>query len=147
MYLLRSWPPKISSRTTVVLCSAYAVYLSGTKFGCVITTYLTPVQVSNITDRNYLGTHQTLTLLSPLLQSPTKNPHATLISLYLNGLIEIINSGDEEGQALNIQLMLKYVTVKIENMMNSQQGADYYKLWDSRHFGLDAEKREEYFQT
>jgi hypothetical protein len=105
------------------------------------------VQVSNITDRHYLGTHQTLKLLSPLLQSPTKNPHATLISLYLNALIEVMKSSGEKDQALNIELMLKYVTIKIENMLKSQQGADYYKLWDSRHFGLSAEEKEEYFQT
>ena len=105
------------------------------------------MQVSNITDRPYLGTHQTLTLLSPLLQSPTKNPHATLISLYLNAIVEVTKSGHEKDQALNIKLMLKYVTIKLENMMKSQQGADYYKLWDSRNFGFGEAKKEEYFQT
>jgi hypothetical protein len=107
---------------------------------------LTSVQVSNITDQPYLGTYQTLTLLSPLLQSPTKNPHATLISLYLNAVVGVIHSSGEKGQAPNIKWLLKYIPIKIESLMTSQQGAESYKFWDARHFSLGEEEKEGYFQ-
>lgn len=41
-------------------------------------------QVSNIADRGYLGVHRTIYLMIPLLQAPSLNPHATLITLFMN---------------------------------------------------------------
>ncbi|KAJ0168197.1 hypothetical protein CTA2_8707 [Colletotrichum tanaceti] len=44
----------------------------------------TRIEVSNISDACYLGTHRTLHDMVPLLQSPAVNPHATLITLSMN---------------------------------------------------------------
>lgn len=45
-------------------------------------------EVSNISDTGYLGIHRTLAYMVPLLQSPVVNPHATLITLFMNGVDE-----------------------------------------------------------
>lgn len=39
--------------------------------------------VSNICDLYYLGTEKTVSSLSPLLQKPSVNPHATLLTLFM----------------------------------------------------------------
>ncbi|KAH0421179.1 hypothetical protein CcaCcLH18_13597 [Colletotrichum camelliae] len=46
------------------------------------------IEVSNISDAGYLGIHHTLDLMIPLLQSPLVNPHATLITLFMNAVDE-----------------------------------------------------------
>lgn len=43
-----------------------------------------PSQVSHISDNAYVGVFHTLELMAPLLQGPTINPHATLITLFMN---------------------------------------------------------------
>ncbi|KAI0005245.1 hypothetical protein F4779DRAFT_633541 [Xylariaceae sp. FL0662B] len=47
------------------------------------------IDVSNICDMGYLGTETTLKTFSPLLQIPSVNPHATLITLFLNAIAEM----------------------------------------------------------
>ncbi|KAK3901827.1 hypothetical protein C8A05DRAFT_16048 [Staphylotrichum tortipilum] len=42
------------------------------------------IEVSNITDGAYVGVHRTIFLMIPLLQTPLTNPHATLITLFMN---------------------------------------------------------------
>ncbi|KAK1490750.1 hypothetical protein CCUS01_14345 [Colletotrichum cuscutae] len=46
------------------------------------------IEVSNISDAGYLGIYRTLDLMIPLLQSPLVNPHATLITLFMNAVDE-----------------------------------------------------------
>lgn len=55
------------------------------------------LQVSNISDRGYLGIARTLGLLSPLLQKRTDNPHATMITLFMNAVAEIVHSAPPNG--------------------------------------------------
>ncbi|TLD18871.1 extracellular exo-polygalacturonase [Venturia nashicola] len=69
-----------------------------------LTDYLSPgtfsrIEVSNICDRTYLGLAATISYFSPLLETPAVNPHATLITLFMNALEEeFMNSGDERNK-------------------------------------------------
>ncbi|PKS05121.1 hypothetical protein jhhlp_008488 [Lomentospora prolificans] len=56
------------------------------------------IGVSNIVDKAYLGIRRTLRALSRLLQTPDKNPHATLISVFLNTIMETVKEGNRIGQ-------------------------------------------------
>ncbi|KAI0974668.1 hypothetical protein F4678DRAFT_485689 [Xylaria arbuscula] len=47
------------------------------------------VEVSNICDSAYLGIETTLKAFGPLLRRPSANPHATLITAYLNAVFEV----------------------------------------------------------
>ncbi|KFY35595.1 hypothetical protein V494_05774 [Pseudogymnoascus sp. VKM F-4513 (FW-928)] len=53
------------------------------------------IEVSNISDGGYLGIHRTVHLMAPLLQSPLVNPHATLITLFMNAIEEKTTSADQ----------------------------------------------------
>ncbi|KFY76437.1 hypothetical protein V499_03938 [Pseudogymnoascus sp. VKM F-103] len=46
------------------------------------------IEVANISDRGYLGIHRTVFSMMPLLQGPLVNPHATLITLFMNAVDE-----------------------------------------------------------
>lgn len=46
------------------------------------------MQVSNITDRGYLGPGITLTTFGPLLKRKTQNPNAAIVALFLNAIHE-----------------------------------------------------------
>ncbi|KAF4438482.1 hypothetical protein F53441_12776 [Fusarium austroafricanum] len=46
------------------------------------------IDVSNLTDRIYLGIRPTLEVMSPLLQSRSVNPHATLLALFANVIVD-----------------------------------------------------------
>ena len=46
------------------------------------------IEVSNISDGHYLGIGKTLEIFGPLLRSPSANPHATLITGFLNAVPE-----------------------------------------------------------
>lgn len=56
------------------------------------------IQVSNISDAFYLGIAQTLGCLAGMLQVPKKNPHATLITSFMNAVPEIMQ-GEGESKA------------------------------------------------
>lgn len=49
-------------------------------------------QTSSIADRRYLGPGETLRLLMPMLQNPSANPHATLITLFMTGEYEMFKT-------------------------------------------------------
>ncbi|KAJ5272980.1 hypothetical protein N7478_008105 [Penicillium angulare] len=57
------------------------------------------IEVSNISDSGWLGIHGTLGLIMPLLQSPLKNPHATLITLFMNAIEESMTDQDRLRKA------------------------------------------------
>ena len=51
------------------------------------------LQVSNISDGGYLGIARTLSLLSPFLQKRTENSYATMITLFMNAVAEMVHFG------------------------------------------------------
>ncbi|OBS15940.1 hypothetical protein FPOA_12899 [Fusarium poae] len=57
------------------------------------------IEVSNISDGGYLGIHQTVGIMSPLLQAPDINPHATLITLLMNVVDENMTDQDQIADA------------------------------------------------
>ncbi|KAJ1328217.1 hypothetical protein MN608_07553 [Microdochium nivale] len=71
------------------------------------------IEVSNISDCGYVGPHQTVGLLSPLLQSHAINPHATLITLFMNAVDENRNEQDQilevSPSSLTIKTLTKYM--------------------------------------
>jgi hypothetical protein len=46
------------------------------------------LQVSNLSDLYYLGVDKTVSCLGPLLQRPSDNPHATLLTLFMGAVGE-----------------------------------------------------------
>ncbi|CZS75064.1 unnamed protein product [Fusarium graminearum] len=57
------------------------------------------IEISNISDGGYLGIHQTVGIMSPLLQAPHINPHATLITLFMNAVDENMTQQDQMADA------------------------------------------------
>ncbi|KAF3387278.1 hypothetical protein F1880_000152 [Penicillium rolfsii] len=54
------------------------------------------IDVSNISDRAWLGIHRTLAHMVPLLQNNEQNPHATLITLFMNAVEETMTTMNPE---------------------------------------------------
>lgn len=52
------------------------------------------IDVSNISDSGWLGIHRTLAYMIPLLQNKVDNPHATLITLFMNAVDETMTDED-----------------------------------------------------
>ncbi|KAJ5742608.1 uncharacterized protein N7511_011340 [Penicillium nucicola] len=98
------------------------------------------IEVSNITDAGYLGTRETLRLLSPLLQSPQENPHATIISAYLNAVMEMVKQGDDRDQTPNLNLLMEFLPgIDIFSLLRPES-AQSLKLWDARTIVIDRHK-------
>ncbi|KAI1655761.1 hypothetical protein F4813DRAFT_153019 [Daldinia decipiens] len=98
------------------------------------------IEASNISDTCWLGTRETLRCLSPLLKSPAKNPHATLITVYINAVMETARGSDREKEALDITRIRKYLTnFQDISFLRNPQGAELYRIWDARSFTLDAD--------
>lgn len=53
------------------------------------------IEVSNISDYGWLGIHRTLFYMIPLLQNAVDNPHATLITLFMNAVEETMTDEDK----------------------------------------------------
>ncbi|KAF5962848.1 hypothetical protein FBULB1_13786 [Fusarium bulbicola] len=74
---------------------------------------LNRIEVSNISDEGYLGIHRTVGLMVPLLRSPVCNPHATLITLFMNLIEENMTQWDRVHDATSTsattQRLLKYL--------------------------------------
>ncbi|KAJ5335809.1 uncharacterized protein N7506_005745 [Penicillium brevicompactum] len=98
------------------------------------------IEVSNITDAGYLGTRETLRLLSPLLQPPQKNPHATIISAYLNAIMEMVKQGDDRDQTPNMELLMKFLPDIDMFSLLRPESAQSLKLWDARTIVIDRHK-------
>ncbi|PYI11901.1 hypothetical protein BO78DRAFT_440822 [Aspergillus sclerotiicarbonarius CBS 121057] len=70
------------------------------------------IEVSNISDAGYMGIHETLFSMLPLLQTPLDNPHATLITLFMNAVEDTLTIGDRlEGLASHVtkRRLLRYL--------------------------------------
>ncbi|KAK5735629.1 hypothetical protein LTR17_007980 [Elasticomyces elasticus] len=60
------------------------------------------VEVANIVDRGYLGIINTLHCLGPLLQNPSDNPHATMLTLFMNAVPQMFSALPQQEQ-LSVQ--------------------------------------------
>jgi hypothetical protein len=99
-------------------------------------------QISNVTDDCHLGPRNTLTSLMPLLQPPQRDPHATLISLSLNAVMEMVKrSGAEEAIMSQVTVKgLEYLPVTDFACLINPSGAEMLRMWDARNFFLDVDK-------
>lgn len=66
------------------------------------------IEVSNISDYGWLGIHRTLFHMIPLLQNKVDNPHATLITLFLNAVEETENQNTKPDSA-STRKLLQYI--------------------------------------
>ncbi|KAF5577993.1 hypothetical protein FPCIR_11794 [Fusarium pseudocircinatum] len=55
------------------------------------------IEASNISDKVYLGVNVTVAVMAPLLRSSTANPHATLITRFVDAIQENMTSEDRLG--------------------------------------------------
>nr|RBQ98979.1 hypothetical protein FVER53263_03286 [Fusarium verticillioides] len=55
------------------------------------------IEVSNLSDKAYMGINLTVAVMAPLLRSSTANPHATLITRFMNAIQENMTSEDRLG--------------------------------------------------
>ncbi|KAJ6276567.1 hypothetical protein J3E71DRAFT_187021 [Bipolaris maydis] len=101
------------------------------------------VEVSNISDAGYLGTRRVLSLFAPLLQATADNPDATIITCYLNAVMEMANMTGMADTMPDMDFLVQYLPGSLDIVKVLRQGADFYKVWDSRTLALDAEN---YFQ-
>ncbi len=68
------------------------------------------MQVSNISDFGWLGIHRTLIVMVPLLQTHIENPHATLITLFMNAVAETMTDQDRKSDSsIAMKRLLQYL--------------------------------------
>ncbi|KAK3725201.1 hypothetical protein LTR37_000712 [Vermiconidia calcicola] len=70
------------------------------------------IEVANISDRAYLGIRNTLACLGPCLQSLENNPHSTLITLFMNAVMESkgsLQAGDKRAYEKEMHQAMAYL--------------------------------------
>ncbi|XDG03004.1 hypothetical protein ABKA04_002619 [Annulohypoxylon sp. FPYF3050] len=95
------------------------------------------IEVSGLSDSRWFGTQQTLEALCPLLKSPELNPHATLITTYLDAITEaIITDDSDEAKKISVHMpvIFEYMENRIlpERFHKNPQGAELTRFWDCR---------------
>ncbi|KAF5664362.1 hypothetical protein FHETE_7119 [Fusarium heterosporum] len=94
------------------------------------------IEVSNISDKGYLGIHETVGIMSPLLQAPSVNPHATLITLFMNLVDESMTKQDQMAEAtmgsLSTKRLLQFIPP--ERPPTSHHDPDIIKFAYARDF-------------
>ena len=93
--------------------------------------------MANICDGGYIGIRSTLSLLSPLLQSPQENPHATFITLFINAVKEVVKMGHSGEEEPDMQFLTEYLPLPRTFSLND---ADMLRIWDARDLALDVDK-------
>ena len=74
---------------------------------------LRSLQVSNISDAGYMGIGKTVAYLTPLLQHPSKNSHATLLTLFMNAVAEMVEqTKGAESLELEMKRVLQYMPLQ-----------------------------------
>ncbi|KAI1388290.1 uncharacterized protein F4822DRAFT_240795 [Hypoxylon trugodes] len=98
------------------------------------------IEASNISDVCWLGTRETLRCLIPLLKPPQRNLHATLITVYLNAIIETSKRDGLDNERHGVELIKKYLNISERNIVANPQGAEMYRIWDARSLTFNPEK-------
>lgn len=94
----------------------------------------------------YLGTRDTLSLLTPLMQSQQRNPHATLITLYINAVMEMVKQQPGKEQAPDMKFLSNYLAFDKMSLLFMKDpdtwmhNAEMLRIWDARNLPLDANK-------
>ncbi|EXJ70466.1 uncharacterized protein A1O5_06535 [Cladophialophora psammophila CBS 110553] len=98
------------------------------------------IEVANISDAGYVGTRGVLATLVPLLRSLKQNPHAVLITLYLNAVMEVIKTGPKKDQVPDVGLLTQYLPGLRLFPPPTNNSAEMLRLWDARTLALDVDK-------
>jgi hypothetical protein len=86
-----------------------------------------------------VGTRQVLSLYAPLLQPIAQNPHATIITCYLNAVMEIAKMTNIADTMPDADFLARYLPRSSNIVRLMRQGADFYKVWDSRTLAVDVD--------
>ncbi|KFY28454.1 hypothetical protein V493_02929 [Pseudogymnoascus sp. VKM F-4281 (FW-2241)] len=90
------------------------------------------IEVSNISDGAYLGIHRTVFFMVPLLQKPLVNPHATLITLFMNAVDERMTNQDRVAgitpHSQETKRLLKYLPPTDKGMMTNTVSPEVIKF-------------------
>lgn len=78
----------------------------------------------------------------PLLEPPESNQNATLITLFLNAVMEIAKAKDEKDSVSNVKLLMEYLPQPDWLSFARPQSADMIRLWDARAMVMEVK---EYF--
>ncbi|CZR50286.1 uncharacterized protein PAC_00158 [Phialocephala subalpina] len=98
------------------------------------------IETANICDGGYLGIRNTLDILSPFLQSPRENPHATFITTFINAVKEAVKRGNPMDENPNMEFLLKYLAPPRIMPFAAEHDANMLRIWDARDSALDADK-------
>ncbi|EGP86268.1 uncharacterized protein MYCGRDRAFT_86714 [Zymoseptoria tritici IPO323] len=79
------------------------------------------IETSNIVDEYYLGTRSTVWLLGGLLEEVAQNPHATLVTLYMNAIDAVAGIKSEDDPE-----WIRFQT-QAEHFKKSEKWFDLYK--------------------
>ncbi|OBT80489.1 hypothetical protein VF21_00845 [Pseudogymnoascus sp. 05NY08] len=92
------------------------------------TSFFSRIEVANSSDRGYLGIHSTAFSMMPLLQGPLVNPHATLITLFMNAVDESMTNKDQMAcitpHSPEAKRLLRYLPPIDMGMMMNPGGPD-----------------------
>ncbi|QPC76664.1 hypothetical protein HYE68_007416 [Fusarium pseudograminearum] len=88
------------------------------------------IEVSNISDSAYLGIHKTVAIMSPLLQPSSVNPHATLITLFMNMVDFNKTMGDKVNESASILIILEFL--QLTSLPVSDRDPEFVKIMYSR---------------
>ena len=90
--------------------------------------------MSNICDIAHVGTRKTLTLLSPFLQPRQENPHAALISLFINYAEEEMRLRDPDLLKYNpsIEFLTSYLPYPPADA-RQDLNAEMVRIYDARN--------------
>lgn len=100
------------------------------------------IEVSNICDGGYLGIQKTLEVVGCHLSPNAINPHATLITLFINAVKEMQKWLGEDG--LDLKGLSKFLPpLSFESMLNTQS-PEMTRYWDARDMVVDVDR---YFRS
>ncbi|KAF2141159.1 uncharacterized protein K452DRAFT_272970 [Aplosporella prunicola CBS 121167] len=85
------------------------------------------IEVSNIADKCYLGIRKCLNTFAPLLKPITENPHATLVTLFLNAVNEM-ESRPDTTQTLWREMGRLMAYFPENRLAKNKRGAETIKL-------------------
>jgi len=97
-------------------------------------------KVSNITDGCHLGIGKTLQMASCLLRSQTHNKHATLITLFLNAVVEMQSLQPRTGAETKQDLARLSKFLKLHAAMGSPNSPEMVHIMGAMSLVQDGEK-------
>jgi hypothetical protein len=96
--------------------------------------------VSNICDRGYLGTEEALALFGPRLYPRQRNPHATLITLFLNAVDGSMSPMDQHQDFMEVRKKLSsYLPLTASPNANTND-AEIMRFIAAEHLVRDVDK-------